>query len=140
MYKGMRTTKEKILFRSHVTWLGDYFFGSFCSTCCHTDSLILIKTIDLSARLRALSANLISCYNLLKAFCFERSPIMTGRAARWRCHMWRSERLAGVTSITTRKKRAEKVVLPEVRIQERKNGEKKMLVLHIGLVWSKQHY
>lgn len=50
---------------------------------------------------------------------------MTGRAARWRCHMWRSERLVGVTSITTRKKRAEKVVLPGVvQYRNRKRGKK----------------
>lgn len=66
-------------------------------------------------------ANLISSYVPWKAFRFERSPMVTGRAARWRCHMWRSERPAGVTSITTRKKRAEKVVLPEaVECKKRK--------------------
>ena len=35
-------------------------------------------------------------------------PMVTGRAARWRCHIWRSERPVGVNSTTTRKKRAEK--------------------------------
>lgn len=45
--------------------------------------------------------------------------MVTGRAARWRCHMWRSERPVGVNSTTTRKKRAEKVSSPEaVHIKE----------------------
>lgn len=47
--------------------------------------------------------------------------MVTGRAARWRCHMWRSERPAGVTSITTRKKRAEKIGLPEAGVGRKKN-------------------
>lgn len=48
-------------------------------------------------------------YFLLKVFCSKYPPMVTGRAARWRCHMWRSERPVGVNSTTTRKKRAEKV-------------------------------
>lgn len=59
-------------FRSHITchllpaW--ECFFRSICSTCSHTDSFILIKTIDLSTRPGALvPANLIS-YVLWKAF------------------------------------------------------------------------
>lgn len=49
--------------------------------------------------------------------------------------MWRSERPAGVTSITTRKKRAEKVVLPEaVECKKRKREKKKNgWCMHIGL-------
>ena len=40
--------------------------------------------------------------------CPKYPPMVTGRAARWRCHMWSSERPVGVNSTTTRKKRAEK--------------------------------
>lgn len=49
----------------------------------------------------------------VKVIRFKPSPMVTGRAARWRCHMWSSERPVGVNSTTTRKKRAEKAGLLE---------------------------
>lgn len=64
-----------------------------------------------SEKLRSKPSQIICFYTLL--LCSKYPPMVIGWAARWRCHMWRSERPVGVNSTTTRKNRAEKAALLE---------------------------
>lgn len=50
-------------------------------------------------------------------FVKKHAPMVTFRAARWRCHMCRKERPVRVSSTTTRKNRAEKVGWSEAAVE-----------------------
>lgn len=76
---------------------------------------------------------------------YKYPPIVTGRAARWRCHMWSSERPVGLNSTTTRKKRAEKAGLLEAAGGETHtviffNERCKQLLLNTGMKTRKNRF